>query len=526
MAQRNNGQINPNGRQKNVDGNDKVSLKFNSNQSKPHLRKKRRQKTKKNRNKQIEQAKKPGEIITYVLDTNVIMNAWDAIFKFDEHDVCIVSQVWHELDKHKIGREDKNYNSRRAIRAIDFLLEGKTQEEIMSGIVLVPPEELAKRKNHTTGKLIFDFSQPRAPEGLDIELDSSSPDDRIIMTALSLKAQGKNVILVSNDGNCRVRAKVAGLEAEEYLNDAVEFCCGEEDFTTGFHVMADDFWQKVGEDSLVSGKKGIYDFYEFNHAMFRNINCNEFLVLPGDLQLRVIEKPSPHKVTARTFNLKEYEGTIKPRNIEQAFAIELLMDPTIPAVSLAGLAGTGKTYLALSAAYHQTVEERVYERVIVTRAPVESGEEIGFLPGSEEEKMNPWLGGVFDNLESFFKRSDEDYDFQQHKMTMSYVRKKMNLHIKSAGFMKGRSLERTLFILDETQDVNRKTLKTILTRMGKGSKIILLGNVAQIDNTFVSEISCGMSVFIQTFSDSPLVGHITLQQGERSPFANLAEERL
>lgn len=525
MAQRNNGQINLNARQKSVAGNDKINLKSNSEQAKTYSQKKRRYKAKINRKKDTEKIKKTGEIITYVLDTNVIMNAWDAIFKFDEHDVCIVSQIWHELDKHKIGREDKNFNSRRAIRAIDSLLEGKTQEEILSGIILTPPDEIANGKTHT-GKLIFDFSMPKVPEGLDIELDPSSPDDKIIMTALALKTQGKNVILVSNDGNCRVRAKIAGLDAEEYLNDAVDVDCGEECFTTGFHAMTEDFWNKVGENSLVSSKKGVHTFYEFNHAMFRNVYCNEFLVLPDGVHLRVIKKPSPHKVTARTFSLKEYEGIVKPRNVEQAFAIELLMDPKIPAVSLAGLAGTGKTYLALAAAYHQTVEERIYDRVIVSRAPVESGEEIGFLPGDEEEKMNPWLGGIFDNLESFFKRSDEDDDFQKHEMTVSHVREKMNLHIKSTGFMKGRSFERTLFILDETQDINRKILKTILTRMGKGSKIVLLGNVAQIDNTFVSEISCGMSVFIQTFSDSPLVGHITLQQGERSEFATLAEERL
>lgn len=460
------------------------------------------------------------KIITYVLDTNVIMNSWDSLFKFEEHNVCIVSQVWIELDKHKIGKGDINFHARKAIRVIDSLIAGKTQEEIVSGVTLVPPDDVQNGREHT-GKLMFDFSRPKIPEGLDVELSPNSPDDQIIMAALSIKARGERVILVSNDASCRVKALLTGLEAEGCLSESVKQVA-EEDSTTGFHVMPEDFWETIG-DSFSSEKRGHVDIYCFNNQMFRDVYCNEFLVLPNQVYLRVVEKPSPHKIVTETFSLKKYNKIFQPRNIEQVFAFELLMDPKVVAVSLAGLAGSGKTYLALAAAFCLLTEENLYRRVIVTRSPEEADKHIGFLPGDEEDKMNPWLGGLYDNLESFIKSKDEG---PKKGLTLHYLSKVMNLQIKSMGFMKGRSLEDTLLIIEETQDIPRSTLKTMLTRIGKGSKVILLGNVAQIDNAFLTENTCGLSVFIRSFVDSDLVGHITLQQGERSPFATLAEKRL
>jgi PhoH-like ATPase len=260
--------------------------------------------------------------------------------------------------------------------------------------------------------------------------------------------------------------------------------------------------------------------------MFKNVYCNEFLILEDGTKLRVTKKISSHKINARTFDVSAFKGTVRPRNIEQEFALELLMDPDVTAVSLAGLAGSGKTYLALAAAFHQTMEKRIYKRVVVTRSPVDSDEAIGFLPGDEEEKMSPWLGGITDNLESFVCPDSKDRNESELTGSIAFIKQKMNLQIKSLNLMKGRSFEDTLIIVDEVQDITRKTLKMISTRVGKGSKIIFLGNVAQIDNSFLTENTCGMSVLIRTFADSGLVGHVTLQQGERSSFATLAEERL
>lgn len=467
-------------------------------------------------------SKVEGEIITYVLDTNVIMNSWDAIFHFEEHDVCIVSQVWQELDNHKKGNSDINWNVRKATREIDALVAGKTKQELIEGVTLTPPAEIKNGKEHS-GKLIFDFSQPKVIDGLDIELSPNQPDDRIIMVCLALKAKNKRVILISNDGNCRVRALVAGVEAEEYKGESVLELVAEEDINRGFHEMPDDFWDIIG-DNFELRKDGRTDVYEIVNPRFKKINCNEFLILPNEVVLRVVEKPSPHKVVARTFDCSGYGKIVKPRDISQRLALELLMDETLPAVSLAGSAGSGKTFLALAAAYYLTVEKKVYKRVIVTRSPVDSDRDIGYLPGDEEDKMRGWLGGVDDNLDSFWY--NEDSSPENNVGTVEYVKLKMNLQIKSLNLMKGRSFEDTLFIMDEVQDTTRKTLKMASTRVGRGSKIIYLGNVAQIDNTFLSENTCGMSVLISVLADSHLYGHVTLQKGLRSEFATLAEERL
>jgi len=466
--------------------------------------------------------KKNQEIITYVLDTNVIMGAWDSLFKFEEHKVCIVSQVWNEMDKHKHGRSDKAFNARRAIRVIDGLLAKATKQEIQDGIVLTPPGEILNGLKHT-GKLFFHYASPVIPEGIDVDLSHDNPDDRIIMACLTMQKEGQRVVLVSNDGNCRVKAVLCGLEAEEYLNEAITTSPSEEDVITGFHTLGDDFWDKIG-DNFSSGKKHQADWYEFNHAMFKHVYVNQFLLLPNDVKLRVIEKPSPHKVIAVSFLHHDYHRVAEAKNVEQSLALELLMDTELPAVSLAGLAGCGKTYLALAAAIELVLEKRVYERVIVTRSATDADEEIGFLPGTEEEKMSSWLGGVYDNLESLTRNDDSSKG--ERAITTNHLMERLNLQIKSLTFMKGRSYEKTLIIVDEVQDLNRRKLKMIATRVGAGSKIIFLGNVAQIDNHLVTENTCGMSVLISKFADSALAGHVTLQQGERSPFATEAEDRL
>lgn len=465
------------------------------------------------------------EITTYVPDANVLMSDWSSLFKFEEHFVCIVSQVWNELDKHKEGRSNKAYNVRKTIRVTDALLAKATKQEILDGIVLTPPAEISNGMKHT-GKLVFHYGNPKIPENTDVDLSLDNPDDRIIMACLALQKEGRQVVLVSNDANCRVKALVCGIKSEPFLHDAVSNLPSEEDGTTGFHTMGDDFWEKLGDnfESGKSGKNKRVDWYEFNHAMFKHVYVNQFLVLPNNVRLRVLGKPSPHKVLAESFDYHDYSRVAVQRNIEQGFGLELMMDIDLPAVSLAGMAGSGKTYLALAAAVELVLERRVYERVIVTRSATHADEDIGFLPGTEEEKMSPWLGGIYDNLESLMR--SEGSTSEENQATLEHMMLRMNLQIKSLNFMKGRSFEKTLIIVDEVQDVNPGLLKMIATRLGAGSKIIFLGNVAQIDNHLLTEHTCGMSVLISAFADSTLAGHVTLQQGERSPFATEAEERL
>ena len=466
--------------------------------------------------------KQTREIITYVLDSNVLMSDWSSLFKFEEHFVCIASQVWNELDRHKEGHSAKAFNVRKTIRVIDALLAKVTKQQMQDGIVLTPPPEILNGMKHT-GKLVFDYTRPKIPENTDVDLSLDNPDDRIIMACLALQEKGQRVVLVSNDANCRVKAVLCGLSSEEYLNEAVTNLPSEEDAITGFHTMGEDFWDKLG-DNFVSGKERQVDWYEFNHAMFKHVYVNQFLILPNNVRLRVTEKPSPHKVVAESFVHRDYRKVAKERNVEQGLALELLMDTNLPAVSLAGLAGSGKTYLALAAAVELVLHSRTYERVIVARSAVDADKQIGFLPGTEEEKMGPWLGGIYDNLESLLRNPDATKEEAQ--MTLEFLMQKLNLQIKSLNYMKGRSFEKTLIIIDEVQDVNPGLLKMLATRLGAGSKIIFLGNVAQIDNHLLTAYACGMSVLIRAFADSTLMGHVTLQQGERSLFATEAEERL
>lgn len=471
-----------------------------------------------------------GERLTYVLDTNVLLTAWDALFKFEEHDVCLVSQVWQELDKHKKGHSDEAWNTRKAIRIIDALVAGKTSQELKRGIPLIPPSEIANGKAHT-GRLFFDFSKPRKPDSLDIDLSLDEPDDRIILICLALKKQGKHVVLISNDGNCRVKAGIAGIEAEEYLNEAVTGITSEEDIRTGFHKMPKGFWN-TQDKSLKPVRKGKIFSYTLSSSFFRKVNCNEFLIFEDGLKLMVVDKPKGQQVVAETFvdYCHRKVSNITPRNIEQEFALQLLMDERVPAVSLAGLAGSGKTYLALGAAIHQTYDLKMFNRILITRATIGSDEDIGFLPGTEEEKMSPWMGAVYDNLEIFTgENSQEENETEEDRnikrqATADFLGKR--IQIRSLNFMKGRTFNKTFLIVDETQDLTAKKLKMIATRLGSDSKVVFLGNVAQIDDNYLTENTCGLSIFIRAFADSKLAGHITLQRGERGPFATEAEMRL
>ncbi len=472
------------------------------------------------------QYKKKGaeEIISFVLDTNVIMDNGDCLFHFNEHNVIIVSQVWRELDAHKKGHSPEAWNVRRATNAIDVLISGKTSKQIKSGITLIPPHDLDDGKPHT-GKLILDFSTPIEPD-VDIELSLDKPDDRIIMICIVRKNNGERVILVSNDSNCRARARMAGIESEKYLSETATSTIGEEDLVPGFHLMSEDFWTKQDKNLKVKniGKLFQYTLYD---KVFKKINCNEFLIFPDGLILIVTNKPKPNQVIAETFQdfHKEKISNVTPLNTEQGLALQLLTDDRISAVSIAGLAGSGKTLLTIAAAIHQTFDMKRYSKIVMTRSTTGSDEDIGFLPGTEEEKMSPWMMALFDNLEVLLTKQGPDGEegtVPQESLDLLMRR----IQIRSLNFMKGRTFINTFIIVDESQDLTAKKLKKIATRVGPGSKIVFLGNVAQIDDNYLSENTCGLSVFIRAFADCEVTGHVTLQKGERSTFATEAEKRL
>ncbi len=467
------------------------------------------------------------EEIIYVLDTNVIMNAYDAVLNFKEHTVCIPGQVWKELDKFKQERgfTDRSWNARKAIRLIDGLAAGKTADELKSGIQIVSTKEF-EVSPLCTGKIIFDFSVPKKPK-IDVDLDINHPDDKIIMICIARKLKGERVVLVSNDGNCRVKARLCGIESEEYLSDAAIAVRGEEDLRPGFHVMPSGFWESQDVQLLPKHIKGGEVSYQLTHPCLKNVYINEFLVMEDESLMRVTHKKGK-SVTAMYVRPEKGVRDVVPSNKEQVMALHLLMDPTVTAVSLAGLAGSGKTYLALAAAFYQVYDLKRYDRIIVTRPTASTGDDIGFLPGTEEEKMVPWLGAIFDNLEVL--AMPDDYsdgkvnEADGYATTLQYLMKKVQ--VKSLNFIKGRSMQRTLVIVDESQDLTAKLMKTTATRVGEGSKIVFLGNVAQIDDPYLTEHNCGLSVWIRSFRNASIVGHVTLQKGVRSELATLVEERL
>lgn len=460
--------------------------------------------------------------ITYVLDTNVIMTAWDSLFKFEEHNVYIVGQVLAELDAHKKGSSPEAWNVRRAIREIDNLIAGKTNEELEAGIVLTPPVEILNGKPHT-GKLFFDFTQPVISKDANICLDVNHPDDRIILICLSLQAAGKHVVLVSNDGSCRIKARVVGIEAEEYLSDTVGIIQGEENISPGFHTMPANFWEEAQVDCSVTD--GVTQ-YKLKHDTLQAVACNEFLVMEDGNHLRVISTDGTNGVMAEPFKYRDElrEMHIAPKNREQMMALQLLLDPDLPSVSLAGPAGSGKSFLTIAAAMHQK-DRGIYDEIIFTRSAQDADENPGFLTGNLLEKMSPWMGALWDNIKNLLKLNKKIGSGKEG--TEDELQKIGNtISVESLNVMKGRSLEHTFMIIDETQDLKPKTLKMISTRIGEGSKIVFLGNVAQIDNPHLTEFTCGLSKFIRLFRHESLAGHVTLQRGERSAFATRAEELL
>jgi PhoH-like ATPase len=383
---------------------------------------------------------------------------------------------------------------------------------------LYPPPELVNGRPHT-GKLFLDFSPPKSDGVGDMGLDLSHPDDRIILSCLALKERGQRVVLVTNDASCRVKATIIGIEAEEYLSDAAGVVQGEEDNYPGFHLMPEGLLDLSTKCFVVESRTR----YEFGSKVVPNVARNEFLIIPNAPPLRVISRTKAGKVVGETFG---FHSDIKAmgielRNIGQELAMQLLLDTDVPAVSLAGRAGSGKTYVTLAASVYQVLSLRRYKRIIFTRSTQDADEPVGFLPGELSDKLSPWMGALWDNIDSLVEKGKYD-----SKKGESVRKLREVIQTDSLNFMKGRSITDTLIIVDEAQDLTPKALKMISTRVGEGSKIIFLGNVAQIDNPHLTEYTCGLSVFIRVLRESHLTGHVTLQDGVRSPFATLAEELL
>lgn len=463
--------------------------------------------------------KNPAAIKLFVLDTNVLMHDPTSLFRFEEHDVFLPMATLEELDQHKIGMTEVARNARQASRFLDEIVSG-CETGIESGISLQ-----TKARKGATGRL---FLQTRAIQGgLPSSLPTSKVDNQILGVLLSLRQEQPNrpVILVSKDINMRIKARALGLPAEDYFNDKV---LEDTDLLyTGVRELPADFWDKHGkgmESWQVDGRT----WYRVKGPLVASMLINEFVYQESATPFYAIVRAVDGKV-AELQTIKDYSHHknnvwgIAARNREQNFALNVLMDPEIDFVTLLGQAGTGKTLLTLAAGLMQTLEHKRYSEIIMTRVTVPVGEDIGFLPGTEEEKMSPWMGALEDNLDVLNKTDEAAGDWGR-AATQDLIRTRIK--VKSLNFMRGRTFLNKYLIIDEAQNLTPKQMKTLITRAGPGTKVVCLGNISQIDTPYLTEGSSGLTYVVDRFKGWPHGGHITLARGERSRLADYAGETL
>ncbi|EEY44923.1 PhoH family protein [Vibrio mimicus] len=450
----------------------------------------------------------------FVLDTNILLHEPLAIYSFKEHDVVIPMTVLEELDRIKDSKRDVARDARVAIRALEHLFHDATPEEITEGIPLSKQEGatgtisiLADYEVHETVKAFTD------KEG----------DNRILNAVLYLQAQRapRAVVLVTKDINMRLRAKGAGvLYVEDYrtdqLIDDIQY------LTKGFQTRPGSFWDSV--EDVASYTLGGKTFHKLDRAPFDPTFLNQYVIdEDSDFAARV-ENIDGDKLTLRDLShdrmMHRKAWGITPKNIYQGMALDALLDPDIDLVILTGAAGSGKTLLAMAAALEQTVERKMFDKIIVTRNTPDIGESIGFLPGTEEEKMMPWLASVTDTLEALHK-NDHSTDG-----SLKYICDKANIQFKSINFMRGRSIQNAFVLLDECQNLTASQIKTIITRCGEGTKIVCSGNLAQIDSHYLTPVTSGLTYMVERFKNFEGSANIHLNGVVRSRLAEFAEENL
>ncbi|HHJ17541.1 MAG TPA: PhoH family protein [Gammaproteobacteria bacterium] len=460
----------------------------------------------------------------FILDTNVLMHDPTALFRFQEHDVYLPMVVLEEMDAGKKGVSEVARNVRQASRFLDELMKDISADEIERGIPLNNRGIVEGIETDDCGRLFFQTHTLKI--SLPDALPGSKPDNSILGTALALQNEHPDVTvtLISKDINLRIKAAVLGIHGEDYFNDRVL-----EDVNllfSGSSELPAEFWQEHS-DTLESWQKDGRNYYRVDGPLVESWNINECVYLPEEQGFEALVREMDG-TTAVLETAIDYRGSrhtvwgISARNREQNFALNLLMDPEVDFVSLVGTAGTGKTLLALAAGLTQTLEENRYKEIIMTRVTVPVGEDIGFLPGTEEEKMTPWMGALMDNLE-VLTRTDVGGDWGR-AATNDLLSNRIK--IRSMNFMRGRTFLNKYLILDEAQNLTPKQMKTLVTRAGPGTKVICLGNVAQIDTPYITETSSGLTYVVDRFKSWAHSGHIILTRGERSRLADYASEVL
>ena len=462
----------------------------------------------------------------FILDTNVLLHDSNSLFKFEEHDIFLPMMVLEELDHQKKGMSEVSRNARQVSRYLDGL--ANATDNIEAGVGLD-----ALGNTEARGALYFQTTALHAD--LPVQLPVGKADNAILNVVHAMKTADadRSVVLVSKDINMRLKARALGLTAEDYMNDHV---LDDSDLLyDGVMPLPDNFWTRHGKD-IESWQQGGTTYYRLRGPLCSEFMVNEFVYFEGEMplyaQVKEVSGKSAVLATLRDYSHgKNNVWGITARNREQNFALNLLMNPDCDFVSLLGQAGTGKTLLALASALTQTLETKRYNEIIITRATVPVGDDIGYLPGTEEEKMLPWMGALEDNLEVLHLGmggkdllASDGSAASARNATMELIRSRIK--VKSMSFMRGRTFMNKFLIIDEAQNLTPKQMKTLITRAGPGTKIVCLGNIAQIDTPYLTEGSSGLTYVVDRFKGWPHAGHITLQRGERSRLADYASEAL
>jgi PhoH-like ATPase len=459
--------------------------------------------------------KAPALTKLFVLDTNVLLHDPTSLYRFQEHDIYLPMVTLEELDHNKKGMSEVARNARQVSRFLDDIVS-PSEHNIQAGADLAAHSHKA-----ATGRLFLQTDT--VEKGILASLPYSSGDNQILGVVAHLRQlqPDREVVLVSKDINMRIKARALGFAAEDYFNDKV---LEDTDLLyTGVMELPADFWDKHGK-GMESWQQDGRSYYRVTGPLCPSLLVNQFLWQEGPNPFQAIVTGVEGK-TATLVTTKDYSHHknavwgITARNREQNFALNVLMDPDIDFVTLLGQAGTGKTLLTLAAGLTQILEHKVYSEIIMTRVTVPVGEDIGFLPGTEEEKMTPWMGALEDNLDVLNKTDEEAGDWGR-AATQDLIRSRIK--VKSLNFMRGRTFINKFLIIDEAQNLTSKQMKTLITRAGPGTKVVCLGNIAQIDTPYLTEGSSGLTYVVDRFKGWPHNGHITLARGERSRLADYA----
>ncbi|MGC1181832.1 PhoH family protein [Legionella sp.] len=458
----------------------------------------------------------------FILDTNILMSDPTAIYHFEEHDIYLPMVVLEELDSHKTGTSEVARNVRQTNRMLVELMSKTSHEQVVSGLPI--PTYINSNKKNTSGKLYFQTDE--FDQVIPSTLPGHKVDNTILATALGLqkKYQGKKqVIIISKDINLRIKAGILGILAEDYYNDLVLHDVNL--LHQGLHILDNDFWDTHAKD-IGSWQESGKTFYKVAGPLISQWNPND-CISTEDNQLHAIVKKmeKDHAIIQLVRDYSQSKHSvwgINAKNREQNFSLNLLLDPDIDFVTLQGPAGTGKTLLTIAAGLTQVMDQNRYSEILMTRVTIPVGEDIGFLPGTEEEKMTPWMGALMDNLEVL--HSSQVGGSFGRGATQDLLQNKIK--IRSLNFMRGRTFLNRYIIIDEAQNLTAKQIKTLVTRAGPGTKIICLGDIKQIDTPYLSETTSGLTFAVDRFKHWEHSAHMSLTRGERSRLAFYAAEHL